>query len=238
MQSGLYVALSAQVALQSRLEAIAQNVANTNTAGYRATEMKFDAVLSAMGNAPVSFVSSGNKVIRLSAGDFVKTGNAFDVAVKGNAWLSVSTPSGQIYTRDGRMRMTPAGDLVSLRGDPIVDAGGAPIQLDPSGGQPIISNDGSVMQGGRKAGALGLFVLDENAKLTRVEGGVASSVAGAAVPDNIQYGVVQGFTEQSNVNSVTEMARLIYVQRAFDGVSTTVQSAESSLKNAIQTLGS
>ncbi|MFZ1110038.1 MAG: flagellar basal-body rod protein FlgF [Rhodomicrobium sp.] len=238
MQSSLYVALSAQVALQSRLEAIAQNVANTNTAGYRATEMKFDAVLSGMNDAPVSFVSSGNKVIRLSAGDFVKTGNAFDVAVKGDAWLSVSTPSGQVYTRDGRMRMTSTGDLVSLRGDPIGDVGGAPIQLDPSGGQPTIYNDGTIMQSGRRVGVLGLFVLDPNAKLTRVDGGLASSIAGNAVPDNIQYGVVQGFVEQSNVNSVTEMARLIYVQRAFDGVSATVQSAESSLKTAIQTLGS
>lgn len=51
-------------------------------------------------------------------------------------------------------------------------------------------------------------------------------------------GVVQGFVEQSNVNAVAEMARLIYVQRAFDGVSATIQSAEGSLKTAIQTLGS
>jgi flagellar basal-body rod protein FlgF len=238
MQSSLYVALSAQVALQSRLEAIAQNVANTSTAGYRANEMKFDAILAGMSDAPVSFVSSGNKVIRLSAGDFVKTGSAFDVALKGDAWLAVSTPSGQVYTRDGRMQMTAAGELVSLRGDAIVDAGGAPIQLDPSLGQPTIYNDGSIMQNGNKAAVLGLFTLDQKAKLTRVEGGVASSIAGTAVADTIRYGVVQGFVEQSNVNAVTEMARLIYVQRAFDGVSSTIQSAESSLKSAIQTLGS
>jgi flagellar basal-body rod protein FlgF len=238
MQSSLYVALSAQVALQSRLEAIAQNVANTNTAGYRATEMKFDAVLSAASDAPVSFVSSGNKVIRLSPGDFVKTGNPFDVAVKGDAWLAVSTPSGQVYTRDGRMHMTATGELVSLRGDRLVDAGGAPIQLDPSGGQPTIHNDGTIVQKGRTAGVLGLFALDGKAKLTRLDGGLASSIPGTAVPDSLQNGVVQGFVEQSNVGSVTEIARLIYVQRAFDGVSATVQAAESSLKSAIQTLGS
>lgn len=106
MQSSLYVAISAQVALQSRLEAIAQNVANTTTPGYRANEMKFDSVLSMASDTPVSFVSSGSKVIKQSPGDIVKTGNAFDVAIKGNGWLSVSTAAGQVYTRDGRLRMT------------------------------------------------------------------------------------------------------------------------------------
>ncbi len=226
MQSSLYVALSAQVALQSRLEAIAQNVANTNTVGYRATEMKFDSVLSAIGDAPVSFVSSGDKVIRQIPGDFVKTGNAFDVAVKGAGWLAVSTAAGQTYTRDGRMRMDPSGGLASLRGDPVLDAGGAPIQLDPSLGEPTIYNDGTIMQAGKRTGVLGLFRLDNKAQLTRVDGGILSSIPGTPVVDTAGNGVVQGFTEQSNVNPVTEMARLIYVQRAFDGVSATVQSAE------------
>lgn len=225
MQSSLYVALSAQVALQNRLEAIAQNVANTNTAGYRATEMKFDSVLSSISDAPVSFVSSGNKVIRRTPGDFVKTGNPLDVAVKGSGWLAVSTAAGQTYTRDGRMRMTSSGELVSLRGDPILDAGGTPIQLDPSLGQPTIYNDGTIMQAGKRAGVLGLFTLDSQAQLTRVDGGLLSSIPGTPVVDTIENGVVQGYVEQSNVNSVTEMARLIYVQRAFDGISATVQSA-------------
>ena len=116
MQSGLYVALSAQIALQNRLETIAQNVANGTSAGYRGSEMKFDAVLSKMSDPLVSFVSSGSGVIKRSSGEHVKTGNPLDVAVRGDGWLSVATPSGQAYTRDGRMRMTSAGDLVSMTG--------------------------------------------------------------------------------------------------------------------------
>ncbi len=238
MQSGMYVALSAQVALQNRLEAIAQNVANGTTAGYRGTEMKFDSVLSKASDPQVAFVSAGRNVIKRVAGEFVKTGNPLDVAIRGVGWLSVMTASGPAYTRDGRMRMTAAGDLVSMNGAPILNAGGAPIQLDPGAGQPEIAGDGTIMQGGKRAGVLGLFTLADNAKLSRVEGGAfVSDSPGTPILDSVQDGVVQGFVEQSNVNPVAEMTRLIAVQRAFDSVSTTVQAADSSLKNAIQTIG-
>ena len=238
MQSSLYVALSAQVALENRLETIAQNVANGTSAGYRGSEMKFNTVLSQMTDPKVSFVSSGSGSIRRSSGSYVKTGNPLDVAVKGDGWLSVATPSGQAYTRDGRMRMSTAGDLLSMTGAPILDAGGAPIQLDPTAGQPSIGEDGSINQGQNRVGVLGLFTLPADAQLSRVEGNAfLSNTPGTPIVDSAANGVLQGFMEQSNVNPMTELTRLIYVQRAFDGVSTTIQATESSFKNAIQTLG-
>jgi flagellar basal-body rod protein FlgF len=239
MQSSLYVGLSAQVALQNRLETIAQNVANGTSAGYRGTEMKFNAVMSQMTSPQVSFVSAGTGAIKRGSGPFVKTGNPLDVAVKGEGWLSVQTASGQAYTRDGRMRMSTSGDLVSMTGAPILDAGGGAIQLDPTAGQPNIAEDGAIMQGQSRVGVLGLFTLPADAQLARVEGNAfTSNIPGAPIVDSAANGVVQGFSEQSNVNPMTELTRLIYVQRAFDGVSTTLRETESSLKNAIQTLGS
>ena len=223
MQSGLYVALSAQVALQNRLETIAQNVANGSSAGYRGSEMKFNAVLSKMSNPQVSFVSSGSGLIKRGSGPVVKTGNPLDLAVKGDGWLSISTPNGPAYTRDGRMRMDTAGNLVSMNGAPFLDAGGAPIQLDPTADQPAIGEDGTITQKGNRAGVLGLYKLPGNAQLSRVEGGAfTSSVPGTPIVDSAADGVIQGYVEQSNVNPMTEMTRLIYVQRAFDGVSSTI----------------
>lgn len=239
MQSSLYVALSAQVALQNRLDTIAQNVSNGSTAGYRAGVVKFESVMAKLSDLQVSYVSSGSGVIKRTTGELVKTGNPLDVAVKGEGWLSIATASGQAYTRDGRMRMNPAGDLVSMGGAPILDTGGAPIQLDPSAGQPEIGVDGTITQAGKRMGALGIFRLPADAQLTRAEGGsLISSVPGTPAVNSAADGVVQGFFEQSNVNPVAEMARLIYVQRAFDGVAATIQAAESSMKNAIQTIGS
>ena len=136
MQSSLYVALSAQVALQDRLDTLAQNVANGNTAGYRGNEVKFDSVISNLSREPVAFVTSSTPIVRLTGGALVKTGNALDVAVKGDGWLSVESPQGPVYTRDGRMQMNAAGGLISVNGAPVLDSGGTPIQLDASGGEP------------------------------------------------------------------------------------------------------
>jgi flagellar basal-body rod protein FlgF len=238
MQSSLYVALSAQVALQDRLDTLAQNVANGNTAGYRGTEVKFDTVLSDLGKDPVAFANSNSQVTRLTAGPIVKTGNSLDVAIKGDGWLSVGTPQGPVYTRDGRMQMTATGALTTLSGAPVLDAGGGPIQLDPNGGKPEIGQDGTVSQNRKPMGAIGLFSVPSDAQLTRVQGGFTSSAPGAAITDFSKSGVVQGFMEQSNVSPMSEITRLVYVQRAFEGVSGAIQSAEASFKNAIQTLGS
>jgi flagellar basal-body rod protein FlgF len=238
MQSSLYVALSAQVALQDRLDTLAQNVANGNTAGYRGTEVKFDAVLSDLGSDPVAFANSSSQVTRLTAGPVVKTGNTLDVAIKGDGWLSFGSPQGPVYTRDGRMQMTATGTLVTLSGAPVLDGGGGPIQLNPGAGQPEIGPDGTISQGGKPMGSLGLSTLPSGARLTRVQGGFTSSIPGSAVVDFASNGVAQGFVEQSNVSPISEITRLVYVQRAFEGVSAAVQSAEASFKNAIQTLGS
>jgi flagellar basal-body rod protein FlgF len=238
MQSTLYVGLSAQVALQERLDTVAQNVANGNTVGYRGTEVKFESVLSNLSTDPVAFASPGSEVIKQTPGGIARTGNPLDVAVKGDGWLSVQSAQGPIYTRDGRMQMNAAGSLVSLSGAPMMDAGGAALQLDPSAGQPEIAQDGTVTQRGKTAGVIGLYSLPSDAKLSRVDGGVTSSVGGTPVTDFSANGFVQGFVEQSNVNPITEISRLVYVQRAFEGVSAAIQAADASFKNAIQTLGS
>src|SRR5919201_1959887 len=103
MQTSLYVALSAQLTLQKRLDAIANNVANINTAGFKAEEVRFETLLSQAPLEPVSFVSSGDTYLSRRVGEIVKTDNALDVAVEGEAGLAIQTPAGTVYTRDGRL---------------------------------------------------------------------------------------------------------------------------------------
>ena len=139
------------------------------TAGFRAEEIKFEQLVSQTDADPTAFVSPGITYLSRRRGELVKTDNPFDVAVKGDAWLAIQTPAGRIYTRDGRMQMTPTGELQTLNGYPILDVGGAPIQLDPTGGTPSIARDGTITQGTRQIGALGLFTIPETASLTRYE---------------------------------------------------------------------
>jgi flagellar basal-body rod protein FlgF len=239
MQSGLYVALSGQVALERRLQTIASNVANMNTVGYRADGVSFEAQMAKAGDSTVAFAGSGSDFISRRAGGTAKTGNPLDVAVQGDAWLGVKTPAGTVYTRDGRLTIKDSGELTTLNGYSVLDAGGAPIMLDPSAGLPDISRDGMISQKGNQVGALGLFAIDDHAKLARYNNsGVIPDKPATPVLDFAANGVAQGFVEGSNVNPIMEMTKLITVSRAFDGINAASEKTESSLTDAIKTLGS
>ena len=181
MQSGLYVNLSGQVALERRLATIANNVANAGTVGYRSEELKFDTVLSTVSATPTAYSTAGESFISERSGGLNKTGNPLDVAVQGKGWLAIQTPAGIAYTRDGRMQLQESGELQTLNGYPILDAGNAPILLDPAAGTPKIARDGMITQNGRNFGALGLFTIEPANGFTRYENsGIIPANAGNA----------------------------------------------------------
>jgi flagellar basal-body rod protein FlgF len=239
MQEGLYVALSSQIALEKRLNTIADNVANASTVGFRATGVKFEDVVSGLDDKSLSFVSSGDTYISDTNGPLRETGNPFDFAIKGNAWFGIETPAGTVMTRDGRFTLTENGELVSIEGYPVLDAGGAPIQLDPRNGPPRAGADGSLRQGDNLVGALGLYNFDPGPNFVRFgNSGIVPSGEPEPVVDRLDAGVAQGFLEESNVNPVLEITRLIMVQRAFENGAAMIRDTESSFDEAIKTLGS
>jgi flagellar basal-body rod protein FlgF len=239
MQNGLYVALSSQIALEKRLTTIADNVANISTVGFRATGVKFEDVVSGLGQKSVSFASAGDTYLSGAAGPMDQTGNPFDFAIQGDAWFGIDTPAGTVMTRDGRFTMLETGQLVTLEGYPVLDAGGAPLQLDPRNGPPVAGRDGALRQNGQLVGAIGLFNFDPGPNFTRFGNtGVVPATEPQPVVDRSDIGVAQGFVESSNVNPVLEMTRLIMVQRAFENASAMIRDTETSFDDAIKTLGS
>ena len=238
MQNGLYVSLSAQVALERRLETIADNVANMNTVGYRATGVSFEKEMAKAGDAKLSYVSNGADFISRRLGGLIKTDNTLDFAVQGDGWFGIQTPQGVAYTRDGRTQIDESGMLRTLNGDPILDAGGAPILLDSGAGPLAVSGDGMITQNGRQVGAIGVFAIDPSANLRRAENSsVVPDKSATPVLDFTRDGVVQGAVEGSNVDPVREMAKLVEVTRAFDGVAAETSQSETSLQDAIKALG-
>jgi len=239
VQTGLYVSLSSQVALERRLNTIADNVANANTTGFRATGVKFEDVVSGLGQDSLSFVSSGTNFLSTAGGALVQTSNPLDFAVRGDAWFAIQTPEGPVMTRDGRFTMQPDGQLVSIEGHPILDAGGGEILLDPEGGTPVVAADGGIRQDGQLVGAIGLFDFQPGNDFRRYgNSGVIPEGEPEPIIDQAGVGVVQGYLEGSNVDPVLEITRLIQVQRAFEGVSSLLRDSESTLREAIKTLGS
>jgi flagellar basal-body rod protein FlgF len=238
MQSALYVSLSAQVTLEKRLETIANNLANMKTTGFRADAVKFETAMSRAASQPVAFATPGDNFISRKPGSVTRTENSLDVAVIGNTWMGFAGPSGTVYTRDGRMQINSNGDLQTVTGYPVLDAGGTPITIDPNAGPVTIARNGEITQGTNQVGALGLFEIPATAKLERfANSGVIPDRAATAALDFVNTGFQQGYVEGSNVDPLSELTQLMTATRAFQGVSSLVESSESTMQNAIRSLG-
>lgn len=238
MPSDLYVQLSGQMAMESRLATIADNIANMRTAGYKAEVVNFDTVMSDYRIDSVSFAAVGEQHIEFTAGPLEPTGNPLDLAISGDGFFAIQTPFGTAYTRDGRMTVTAAGDLVSLTGHPVLDDGGAPMAIDPAAGPVDIALDGTMTQNGEAVGVVGLFALPLDAELTRV--GDSAFVTEGDVPpveDRVFNTVRQGYREGSNVNPIQALHHLITAQRAFEYAANATGQREDALAQAVRTLG-
>lgn len=238
MASELYVSLSGQMAMETRLTTVASNVANMRTAGFRAETVNFDTVLSDYRADRVNFAAVGETHFDLSAGPVEPTGNPLDVAIVGDGFFGIETPAGTAYTRDGRFTISAEGDLRTLTGYGVLDEGGAPIQLQADGGEVTIGSDGAIVQDGRAVGVLGLFALSPDAELIRYgDTALLSGTEAEPMENRLVNGVRQGFREGSNVNAIQAIAELIEVQRAFEFATTVIGDREESLGRAVRTLG-
>ena len=238
MSSTVNVDVAAQVALNRRLDALANNLANAGTVGFRGDGVKFDSLVSTQARPSVAYPSGGTDYVTLSAGPTQRTGNPLDFAVRGDAWMSLMSPTGQVYTRDGRVEIATTGELRSVNGYPLLDASGSPLLIDPAAGEVSVAPDGSITQRGRQVGTIGLFEFDRDARFTRFDNSsVTADREANPVTNFAAAGVMQGHLEQSNVNPVREMSRLIEIQRAFDNVTASMDMIDSSQQDAIKTLG-
>jgi flagellar basal-body rod protein FlgF len=238
MSNAVAIGLSGLAALERRLEAVAHNVANANSAGFKGELIRFSTLVERAGGAALAFAAQGDTRLDLAPGTLTPTGNPLDIAISGNAWLAIQRDGETVYTRDGRVTLDAAGTLLSAEGWPLLDAGGAPMRLDPQGGRADFTAQGILMQDGRRVAALGLFQLADEARVTRA-GGSAVAYDGFAEPvsDMRRLRVVPGHIESANVNAVGEMASMIAVTRSFDGIAGALRALEDLQSAAIKALG-
>lgn len=190
------------------------------------------------GPEQIGYLEPGATFVNRTPGALTQTGNPLDVALKGSGWFAVRTEAGIAYSRDGRTQIAENGQLQTLSGAPILDAGLSPITLTLGGPPPVISRDGMITQDGRQAGAIGLFALPAEARLSRGPGGtLLSNVQGTPVLEFATNYVVQGFTEGSNTDPVKEMTDLVMLQRYFEMISGSLDRIDSTKNDAIKSLG-
>lgn len=235
MEAGLYVLVSGQLALQRRLDTIANNVANSATSGFRAENVTFDSILS---RESIAYSSRGGTTFSMAAGGLVQTDNPLDIAIQGDAFFAISTSAGTAYTRDGRLSVSTTGDVQTIDGHPLLDASGSPLQLNPGLGPVTIAPNGVISQNGGPVGTVGLFKLPAGAQLLRAGGaGLMSSSPALPIIDFAENAIRQGYVENANVNPVREMTRLVAVSRTFEALSSSLDQSDRKFDEAIRTLG-
>ena len=233
METGGYVTLTRQSGLMREMQTVANNIANLSTAGFRREGVVFSEYLQPGGDAgSISMASANARVVDLSQADLSTTGGTFDFAIQGDGFFLIDTPQGQRLTRAGSFTPSADGILVTPDGNPLLDAGGSPIPVPD--GQVALAGDGTLSANGQPFARLGLWAPTDPLALrhqsgTLFDGGPVEPADGAKL--------LQGMLEDSNVEPVTEVARMIEVQRAYELGQGFLDREDERMRGVIQTLG-
>jgi flagellar basal-body rod protein FlgF len=235
--------------LNRELDVAANNLANVDTAGFKVESLitQADPVMPAHappGSTPVQFALDQGVARDFTQGALQQTGSPLDLAIEGKGFFQVQTASGIQFTRDGRFGSNAQGQLIDSQGDPVLDAGGSPINLNSQGGAPQIGLDGTVTQtipGQAQPaviGKVGVVSFDSLGGLSKSGGGLYQNTTNAQPTPVTSSRVHQGMLESSNVQPIVQITDLIRISRAYEAVSQMMSDSSDLSKTAIQQLGS
>jgi len=230
-----YTTLTRQSGLMSEMQVIAHNIANASTAGFRREGVVFSEFIALMGDEPSLSMAYGNaRHVDLGQAGLSSTGGTFDLGIQGEGFFLVTTPQGDRLTRSGAFMPSAEGVLVNPDGHALLDAGGAPVAVPPGARTFAISSDGTMSADGTPVAQIGLWRPVDPLSLQHQAGTLFS--ANATEPADAAI-IRQGFLEDSNVEPVSEIARMIAVQRAYEFGQKFLDTEDARQKSVIETLG-
>ncbi len=242
MDNTTYIALSRQTALWNQLEVVANNLANVNTTGFKGTDTLFSQYVYKLPQNErtfkdkVAFTHDFGLVRNLSQGTFNYTSNIYDFSIQGEGYfVTRGSAAGQPdrYTRAGNFTIDGQGQLVTQDGRPVLSVNNQPIIIPASAGEVTVHGDGSIInQAGAQIDQIRVVRFESERDLKQIDG--TSFVTGAGqTPINVPNPkVAQGVLEDSNVNGVTEMTRLIALNRTYADVARLVEAENERKRKA------
>ena len=236
MDNAGYTTLNRQSGLLAEMQAVANNIANLSTTGFRKEGVIFaEHVVALEGDEPsLSMAHASARIVDLQQGPLTKTGGSFDFAIEGEGFFLIETPEGNQLTRAGSFTPSAEGELVTPDGHRLLDAGAAPVFVPPGAGSVALAADGTLSADGTPVAQIGVFVpADPNG--LRHRGGTRFA-AEAGVEPLEDAVILQGYVENSNVNPVKEIARMIEVQRAYELGQTFLDREDERIRGVISAL--
>ncbi|MFK7791367.1 MAG: flagellar basal-body rod protein FlgF [Devosiaceae bacterium] len=243
MMNAQLVGLSREIALRRELDVIANNMANMNTTGYQAERVAFEDYLMPRAEASafqnrdhdVAFVQDWATYRDMEPGARQVTGNELDIALSQGGYLTVETPQGIRYTRDGALQINDQGQLVTASGHPVISLGGTPILFSPQDADITITGTGQVTTNAGARGTLQLVSFANEQELEKIGGNLYEAPVEADPDASVR--VTQGVLEESNVQPVREMSRMVEVQRAYEMQANMLRKSDEMRQEAIRMLG-
>jgi len=237
MDSAGYTSLTRMVGLNREMQAIANNIANVSTTGFRKEGLIFSEYISDLeqGEDSLSMAEGNVRLTNDSQGPLTPTGGAYDFAIEGDGFFMIDTPDGQALTRAGAFTTNDQGELTTHDGYRLLDNGGAAIFIPPDAGTVAVSSDGTLSADGLPLSQIGLYMPEDPNTLTRTNG-VRFMTTGAIIPQENAV-ILQGYVENSNVNAITEVARMIEVQHAYTMGQKFMEQEHERIQSVISTLG-
>src|SRR5581483_11957591 len=252
MLRALYTGASGMSAQEMNLDNVANNLANSSTAGFRKRRLQFEdliyqnVVMPGAASTQQTTVATGLQIglgarsaaseIVQTQGDFSRTGNSLDLAIQGQGFFQITLPSGETaYTRSGAFHLDASGNIVTADGNPMDPA----VTIPPNATSVTVGSDGTVsvttsgQTAAQQVGTMQLAIFQNPGGLNSIGNNLflATTASGDPIvgtPGGTEgLGTIQqGYLEQSNVDVVDEFIQMIVAQRSYEASSRVVQAAD------------
>ncbi|MDF0675056.1 MAG: flagellar hook-basal body protein [Nitrospira sp.] len=253
MNRGIYPILSGALAHERRMQVFANNMANVNTAGFKQDEQAFKSIFPRyhavipvgsptgglaqqimarpFGVTERAFVAPHMVKTTFEAGRIRLTGNPLDIAIQGPGFFEVNTPQGIRYSRNGMLSLDRERRLVNGLGYPVMGTKG---EIKVPAGKLEITAQGDIKVDDKTVATIKVMEFDKDEMPQKSSDGLFSSGKGKlAKTPQLQVGHI----EESNVNSIGEMVKMIQGMRNYESTQKLIQTLDRMAEVAIQDVG-
>jgi flagellar basal-body rod protein FlgF len=241
MIKSIYTAEASMRPKMTRMEVLANNLANINSTGFKKDKLFVQMLQDNAAKKDHEGEFDGvavQKYVDFTEGSLNQTGNPLDLALQGRGFFAVETNAGTRYTRAGSFRFDNQGTLVTNDNQPVLGVAGH-IRL-PQGKQDTqdgirILETGEIMQDKNVLGQLRIVDFADTSGLVKEGDGFFTPGPGQ-VPTEVTQGttaVRQGYLEESNVDGIVEMLEMIELNRGFETDQKSLQSLDTTVERSL-----